>query len=449
MPDWPNLAPPIAEQYALGAAAFPQLLASLAAIKPPPLPPLKHDDDKRSGGGIPRLITLGPAAGPAQRRAARELQTFLGKISGGGPFVIANATAATRATPQIAVGFQPALLLLRDASVLSRLGVEGFVAMATAGGNSMVLSGGNSSSRGELYAVYFFLEQLGVRFLAVDTTVLPEALPTTLPALHERHVPSFEYRQQFSFSANMSPSQANFNDSMDFNLRLGNNANDAISSGSPPVFPRPFPNLERGGTAGLFAIPPGHAHTSFALLDGAPGRYHTPAFNATKISQENPSWFWPPGPPSSSGQLCWSNSSLQAYLIDNVRFFLRQQPEATIISVSQEDNGNYCRTKAELALIEAEGTLGGALFHAVNNIAAAIAEEFPHVSVITLAYWWSFPAPQKLKLHPNVIVRASTIHADFALPLDDPRALSFTLSPRCGSLPNKVRLLGTSCQWLQ
>ena len=28
-----------------------------------------------------------------------------------------------------------------------------------------------------------------------------------------------------------------------------------------------------------------------------------------------------------------------------------------------------------LALIEAEGTLGGALFHAVNNIAAAIAEE--------------------------------------------------------------------------
>ena len=382
-------------------------------------------DDHRGRGrsdGIPRLITLGPAAGPAQRRAAQDLGAFLGEIAGE-TFAIATVSAADRATPQIAVGFQPAVRLLHNASVLNGLGAEGFVATTTAGG-SIVLSGGNSSSRGELYAVYFLLEQLGVRFLATDTTVLPKALPKTLPALHERHIPSFEYRQQFSFATNQCPSQPTFNQSMDFNLRLGNNANDATSSGSPPVFPRPFLNLERGGSGGLFAIPPGHAHTSISLLQSAPGPFDTPTFNATKIYLANPSWFWPPGPPSSLSQLCWSNTSLQAFLIENVRYILRHQPDATLISVSQEDNGNYCRTKEELALIEAEGTLGGALFHAVNNIAAAVADEFPHVSVITLAYWWSFPAPRKLKMHPNVIVRASTIHADFALPLDDPAALA-------------------------
>ena len=39
-------------------------------------------------------------------------------------------------------------------------------------------------------------------------------------------------------------------------------------------------------------------------------------------------------PLCADGQLCWSNSSLQDFLIERVKGFIRQQPHADIISVS-------------------------------------------------------------------------------------------------------------------
>ena len=201
---------------------------------------------------IPALVTVGTGAGPAQRRAAQDVANVLSKISGGNPqFKVENAPHSSL-VPQIAVGFDAATNLLEDYGIshLRGLGAEGFVAMTT--GNSIVLSGGNASQRGDLYATNFFLELLGVRFLATDTTLLPSELPSKALSFYERHVPSFEYRQQFSFQTTMDPTMPQFNLSLDFDMHLGNNANDATSSGSPPVFHR-LRNLERGGTAGVFA----------------------------------------------------------------------------------------------------------------------------------------------------------------------------------------------------
>ena len=55
------------------------------------------------------------------------------------------------------------------------------------------------------------------------------------------------------------------------------------------------------------------------------------------------------------GQLCWSNRSLQAFLVSRVRGFLKAQPQATLISVSQNDNGNMCQTAEEQAIVAEEG----------------------------------------------------------------------------------------------
>ena len=48
----------------------------------------------------------------------------------------------------------------------------------------------------------------------------------------------------------------------------------------------------------------------------------------------------------------------------NVKGFLRSQPDANIISVSQNDNRNYCQTPEETAIMDEEGSPMGPLLRA-------------------------------------------------------------------------------------
>jgi len=113
------------------------------------------------------------------------------------------------------------------------------------------------------------------------------------------------------------------------------------------------------------------------------------------------------------GQLCWSNQSLVRLIVANAMHFLRGDPSATIISVSQNDNMLYCRSPAELAIMDQDGGSPMApMLQAVNQIADAIAVEFPVVVVDTLAYEWSrHPLPTKTLPRPNVAIRLCDIEA--------------------------------------
>ena len=51
-----------------------------------------------------------------------------------------------------------------------------------------------------------------------------------------------------------------------------------------------------------------------------------------------------------------------------------------------------------MAIINAEGTPGGALYRAVNKVADGLKDEFPNVAVDTLAYQWGRPAPNITKV---------------------------------------------------
>lgn len=72
-------------------------------------------------------------------------------------------------------------------------------------------------------------------------------------------------------------------------------------------------------------------------------------------------------------------------MISQVNGFLALNPEAEIISVSQNDNGHQCGTPEEEAINSAEGTAGGALFRAINVIAEAIKDDYPRIAIDTLA----------------------------------------------------------------
>ena len=140
-------------------------------------------------------------------------------------------------------------------------------------------------------------------------------------------------------------------------------------------------------------------------MGGAPGNHPPPE----AIFHQHNGWFWPHNDSTvctstslcsvctctladtklsrPDGQLCWHNASLVAHLIEKTQFFLRMpaNENATIISISQNDNGLMCRDPAEMAIINAEKSPMGPLLRAINAVADAIVDEFPHVAVDTLA----------------------------------------------------------------
>ena len=59
----------------------------------------------------------------------------------------------------------------------------------------------------------------------------------------------------------------------------------------------------------------------------------------------------------------------------------------------------------------------GPLLRAVNSVADAIADEFPHVVVDTLAYQYTRPAPNISVPRKNVVIRLCSIECNFAAPL--------------------------------
>ena len=130
-------------------------------------------------------------------------------------------------------------------------------------------------------------------------------------------------------------------------------------------------------------------------------------------------WFWPRDK-RVLGQLCWSNSSLQAFIIKNVKRMLTSQPDATIVSISQNDVPGVCQAPEELAIMAAEGTPGGPMFRAINNIAAALQDEYPNVAVDTLAYQQTMSAPKITRPRHNVIIRLCADLARWDVPFSDP-----------------------------
>ena len=305
----------------------------------------------------------------------------------------------------------------------SALGAEGVLASSNRTAllrstGSYVLSGaagaGNAST-GTLYAAHHLLRWLGVRFYAWDELYVPSPMAAGWqppPAgLDVTFVPSFEYRDVEGWSS------------------MKHVAQNATRSSQADYF---HMNGYTQGEAGrqndhvsVYATPPGFVHTSYLLF---PGHDQDPAFPKgppQDLFHSHNGWFWPHNDSSAYGQLCWTNQSLIDYLKVSVLEMLSAQPDATIISISQNDNSNMCKDPAELAVIAEEGSPMGPLLRAVNAIARVVAAKYPRVAVDTLAYQYTQPPPTVTKPEPNVIIRLCDIQSNSGAPLSDPSNANF------------------------
>ncbi|MBP5255990.1 MAG: DUF4838 domain-containing protein [Clostridia bacterium] len=124
------------------------------------------------------------------------------------------------------------------------------------------------------------------------------------------------------------------------------------------------------------------------------------------------------GTPQDS-QPCLSDPALLEKAKGAVRDILKKDPGCTIISVSQNDNLNFCKCGKCAAVDEAEGSHMGTLLRFVNEIADDVKDDYPHVVIDTLAYQYTRKPPRLTRPRKNVCVRLCSIECCFCHPLTD------------------------------
>jgi hypothetical protein len=330
------------------------------------------------------VIVIDPAATAPEALAARELASYLQQITGATFEIRTNTTAPSHA---IVIGQgNAAKALFRDVP-FDKLDGEEWVIRTR--GERLLLAGGRP--RGTLYAVSRFLQdQCGVRWWTPWASRIPKQPVLRVPHLEIRAKPAFEYRASFWF------------DAFDPAWSWRNFCNSEYRTHLTP---------EQGGAIEY----KGFVHTFYPLVP--PEKY----FSA------HPEWYsLVNGKRMASGaQLCTTNPKLRDFMVEQVKQRLRESPEASIISVSQNDCFGACECDNCRALDNAEGSHAGTMIALVNYIAEKIGPEFPNVAVDTLAYQYTRKPPRTLRPRPNVIVRLCSIECNFREPLDHPSNAGF------------------------
>jgi hypothetical protein len=343
------------------------------------LMPLARADLTLAGRGKTRYrIVLPPNAPPAELYAAQELQRYLERLSGARLPITADTEPVT--AREILIGDNIHLGRRNLELDRSKLGSDGFILRTD--GDCLILVGGYP--RGVLNGVYTLLEeQFGVRWFTPELEVVPKLDAVRVPKLNRTVVPALEYREVF-WTEMMRDG--------DFSARHrlnGPHHQLTDKHGGPAVVYYPF------------------VHSFDALIPPDLFKEHPEYFPLIKDQRKD-----------GYVQRCLTNPDVLKIATDCVKQWIKEHPEATIISVSQNDTFNYCQCEKCKALDDAEGSPAATLLQFVNAIAAAIEPEHPKVRIDTLAYQYTRKPPKTIRPRKNVIVRLCSIECCFAHPLE-------------------------------
>ena len=122
-------------------------------------------------------------------------------------------------------------------------------------------------------------------------------------------------------------------------------------------------------------------------------------------------------PVGQAWQLCLSNDEARKELTKNALEWIRANPAAGTISISQNDTvTSHCMCPADMAREKAEGSPSGPLLHFVNQVAADIEKQYPDFMVETLAYNYSQKPPLHERPRRNVVIRLCAAVTDISNP---------------------------------
>ncbi len=328
------------------------------------------------------VIIQSTNASAAERNAVKDLTNTLTQITGAQFEVVdRNPKFLERAI------FVGASDRAQKATRVSLKKLEGEEIVVDVSKRRVVLAGG--SPRGTLYAVSRFLqEECGVRWWTPWASRIPSHPKLVVKERTIDEKPAFEYREPYWTPA--------------FNAQW---AVRNFCNGQSHQIPN-----ELGGMVRY----KGFVHTFYPLVSPTNFAAHPEWFSFTKGKRS-----------TNNAQLCLTNPQLRDQLVARVKQWLRESPQARIVSVSQNDWYGWCDCENCKALDDREGSHAGTLIDCVNYVAAQIEREFPDVAVDTLAYQYTRKPPKTLRPRPNVIVRLCSIECNFREPLDHASNASF------------------------
>lgn len=262
------------------------------------------------------------------------------------------------------------------------LGKEGFCIRTD--GDQIFIIGGRP--RGVLYGVYTFLETYcGCRWFTDTISRIPKKGTLAIPEINDTQVPLLEYRD---------PKYASYGQA-DWHARNKCNSYSSILSdvyGGRIIF-NPF------------------VHTFRDILDPRECFAEHPEY----FSEINGERAYLDG----RTQLCLTNPEVLEIAKKQVRKWLAERPESSIVSVSQNDWINYCTCEKCRKIDEQEESHMGSLLHFVNAIADDIKDDYPDVAIETLAYQYTRKVPKTVRPRKNVIIRLCSVECCFSHPLSE------------------------------
>ncbi len=325
------------------------------------------------------VIVIGENASASEKNAAQKLKHYLNEINGISLEIVDDST--NESAKEIIVGKTS-----REGTSYTidraNLGDDGVVIKTV--GEKIVLSG--AEQRGAIYAVYTFLEDyFGCRWFTHDLTVIPKAEKLLIPEVIDyTYTPSIIFRE----TDWISPGKSN-------EYKAANKLNDNV-----------YGVISEEYGAGI-SYAGSFAHTMAYLVD-------------TKLFETKPELFalGVKTGERTTDQLCLTNPETLELTIQGVRKWLSENPGAKIISVTQNDNQNYCVCENCKKIDKEEGSQAGTMIRFVNAIADNIREDYPDVMVDTFAYQYTRKPPKITVPRDNVIVRLCSIECRFSTPLN-------------------------------
>lgn len=329
-----------------------------------------------SDGQSEYVIVQSQKASETEKKAANELQIYIEKISGVKLPIVTDDTGVT--DKEIIIGKTNR----EEEATFNReeLGEDGFVIRTTQ--SKLWLTGGGD--RGTLYSVYSFLEDyLGCRFYTEEIEKIPEMKDILVTENEEdKQIPVFFFRD------------AAWKDYFGTDISVKRKIN-------APIWGRELPDDVGGGITYAMGVG-GHSFSSFV--------------NPNEYFETHPEYFSmnEEGKRVADKQICLTNPDVLELTIKGVRQWLKEDPKATIITVSQNDTQGACLCDNCKKVYEEEGgAFSGAILRFVNAVAEDIAKDYPNVWIDTMAYSYTRSAPTKTKPADNVMVRLATMGTCF------------------------------------
>ena len=264
------------------------------------------------------------------------------------------------------------------------LSEEGFAIVRDNGDLAMV----SKSSRGVMYAIYYFLERF-IKLNALDSEMVVYENVNKIEVLDDIKVDlPFEYRECYftdAFNSKFASMNMLNSNLADLSVRLGGKTKwyNFHHSFSDLINPNEY-----------FDTHPEY----FSEIDGVRVKEHT--------------------------ELCLSNEDVFELCLKRVKQWIKDNPECKVFSVAQDEwMGHFIRMACECkdckAFDDAHESQSASIIRFVNRIAAALEEEYPDILIHTFAYQYSRKPPVGLEVHKNVIVRLTNIECSWAESIEE------------------------------